>query len=116
MADEELIQTEAPESDGDRTVTATKTAPVKKPKKPSHKPRHLPPFKVLLHNDDANTFEHVIASILHITTLTTEEAVLRTIEAHESGLALLLVTHLERAELYQEQFTSTGLTVSIEAA
>ncbi len=116
MPDEELIQPEAPESDDGGRAIATETAPAKKPKKPSRKPRHLPPFKVLLHNDDVNTFEHVIASILHITTLTTEEAVLRAIEAHEAGLALLVVTHLERAELYQEQFTSTGLTVTIEAA
>ena len=37
-------------------------------------------------------------------------------EAHETGIALLLVTHKERAELYQEQFQSKGLTVTIEPA
>ena len=36
--------------------------------------------------------------------------VLRTKEAHETGVALLLVTHKERAELYQDQFESKGLT------
>ena len=29
---------------------------------------------------------------------------------------MLLVTHKERAELYQEQFESKGLTVTIEPA
>ena len=33
-----------------------------------------------------------------------------------TGVALLLTTHKERAELYQEQFQSKGLTVTIEPA
>jgi ATP-dependent Clp protease adapter protein ClpS len=46
--------------------------------------------------------------------LNEQDAVLRTIEAHKTGVALLLTTHKERAELYQEQFQSKGLTVTIE--
>jgi len=84
--------------------------------RPAHKPKKLPPFKVLLHNDDVNTFEHVIQSIVSLTTLTPQEAVLRAIEAHEAGLALLLMTHRERAELYTEQFTTFGITTTIEPA
>lgn len=94
--------------------SGTLVAPVKKPEQPKQKPRRLPPFKVLLHNDDVNTFEHVIKTILMLTTLSPEDAIVRTIEAHESGLALLLVTHRERAELYVEQFHSRSLTVTIE--
>lgn len=74
----------------------------------------LPPFRVLLHNDDVNSFEHVIQTILQLTPLKFEEAVERTLEAHESGLSLLLVTHRERAELYVEQFSSAQLTVTCE--
>ena len=94
--------------------SGTLIAPVKKPDKPKQKPRRLPPFKVLLHNDDVNTFDHVIKTILMLTTLSPEEAIVKTIEAHESGLTLLLVTHRERAELYVEQFRSRSLTVTIE--
>jgi ATP-dependent Clp protease adapter protein ClpS len=39
-----------------------------------------------------------------------------TIEAHETGVALLLVTHKERAELYCEQFRSKSLKVTMEEA
>ncbi len=74
----------------------------------------LPPFRVILHNDDHNTFEHVILSILRLTPLNEAEAVKRTLEAHETGAALLLVTHKERAELYVEQFASCHLTVTCE--
>lgn len=75
----------------------------------------LPPYRVILHNDDVNTFEHVIISIVKLTPLELEEAVERTLEAHETGCSLLLVTHRERAELYVEQFKSVSLTVTCEA-
>lgn len=87
-----------------------------KPSETRNKPKQLPPYKVLLHNDDVNSFDHVIASILKLTTLTPQEAILRTLEAHESGLALLLTTHRERAELYIDQFASLKLTATAEPA
>jgi len=74
----------------------------------------LPPYRVILHNDDVNTFEHVIVTILELTNLSEPEAVQRTFEAHQTGQSLLLVTHKERAELYVEQFASRGLTVTCE--
>jgi len=83
-------------------------APAKKP------PQPMPPWKVILHNDDVNVFEDVVRAICKLTPLSTQEASLRTLEAHERGAALLLVTHKERAELYVEQFASCGLTVTAE--
>ena len=76
--------------------------------------RLLPPFRVMLHNDDVNTFEHVVIAILKLTPLNEQEAIEKTIEAHETGLSLLLVTSKERAELYVEQFASLSLTVTCE--
>jgi ATP-dependent Clp protease adapter protein ClpS len=70
----------------------------------------------LLHNDDKNSVDFVIHTIVELTPLNENEAKQRTKEADKTGLALLLVTHKERAELYQEQFTSKGLTVTIEPA
>jgi ATP-dependent Clp protease adapter protein ClpS len=89
---------------------ASKTAPKRKP------PQMLPPWKVLLHNDDKNDVEFVISTIVELTTLNKDAAKLRTLEAHETGVALLLTTHKERAELYKDQFESKGLTVTIEPA
>jgi len=93
-----------------------------KPKKKSRRkptPRKsptklMPLWKVLLHNDDVNTFEYVIATIRSLTPLTEIQAIRCTIEAHKTGLVLLLTTHRERAELYQQQFQSKRLTVTIE--
>ncbi len=111
MADNESQVAVLPEIDEGPNPSA---APTKKPARPSRKPKQLPPFKVLLHNDDVNTFAHVILAILKLTTLELEQAVLKTVEAHESGVALLLVTHKERAELYSEQFATFQITVTIE--
>jgi ATP-dependent Clp protease adaptor protein ClpS len=78
------------------------------------KPRLLPMYRVILHNDDVNDVEHVVRSIVMLTPLNGQDAVERTIEAHNSGCSLLLMTHKEHAELYVEQFRSRSLTVTIE--
>ena len=76
----------------------------------------LPPFRVILHNDHVNTFEHVVATLRELAGLSSCEAFLRTLEAHLTGCALVVVTHLERAELYVEQFHSKSLTATMESA
>lgn len=103
--------------EADRTDSggaSTMTSPTKTPAPSKQKPKHLPRYRVLLHNDDVNHFDHVIRSIMRLTPLSEQEALLRTLEAHESGVALLLVTHKERAELYVDQFLSVKITVTIE--
>jgi ATP-dependent Clp protease adaptor protein ClpS len=90
--------------------TATKKAPKKKP------PGMLPPWKVLLHNDDKHDMVFVVETVVELTPLNVEDAYARMMEAHKTGVALLLVTHKERAELYKDQFESKGLTVTIEPA
>ncbi len=115
MADEQKANDEHNAPEQDQQGVATLAAPTKKPTKPTRKPRRLPPYKVLLHNDDVSTFDHVIRSVVQIVGLTVEDAIVKAIEAHETGVSLLLVTHLERAELYVDQFTSLKLTVTIES-
>ena len=77
-------------------------------------PKLLPPFRVILHNDDVNDVVDVVRTIVMLTPLNPREAVRRMWEAHRSGMSLLLVTHKERAELYVEQFQSRNLVVTIE--
>ena len=55
-------------------------------------------------------------TIVELTTLNRREAVQRMLEAHQRGLALLLTTHREHAELLCEQFASKHLTVTVEPA
>lgn len=98
---------------------STPPAPVAvapRPKSPPPRVEHLPPYRVLLHNDDINDMEWVAHSIVDLTPTPLARAVQLMLEAHDSGVALLLVTHKERAELYQEQFQTRKLTVTIEPA
>jgi ATP-dependent Clp protease adaptor protein ClpS len=110
MTDKEAKE-EAIDQEGDG---AASTAIERQPAPTRREPGQLPPYKVLLHNDDKNTFDHVIRSVMRLTPLGEDEAVVRAIEAHETGVSLLLVTHRERGELYVEQFASLSITVTIE--
>lgn len=102
----------APVNRDDAPVAAVKEKPKKSPA--PAEPRQLPPYKVLLHNDDVNDVAHVVHSILKVTHLSLADAETKMLEAHNKGVALLLVTHKERAELYQEQFATFNLTVTVE--
>jgi ATP-dependent Clp protease adaptor protein ClpS len=84
------------------------------PRKPATD--HLPPYRVLLHNDDVNTQEYVVDTIVDLTPLPHPRAVEVMLEADRTGVALLLITHREAAEFYQERFASKRLTVTIEPA
>ncbi len=91
-----------------------KAAPKRAVRPGKPKDGRLPPFKVILHNDDVNEAFHVARTIVRLTPLGPSEAMEKMSEAHLRGAALLLVTHRERAELYVEQFASCGLTVTAE--
>ncbi len=92
-------------------------APAKPRETPqSPPPKQLPPYKVILHNDDVNDIDHVVETIVMLTPLKEAEAETRTHEADKKGRSLLLTTHKERAELYQQQFGSRNLTVTVEPA
>ena len=93
---------------------AKPTTPPARPDK-QDKPELPPPWRVILHNDPVNLFERVIQILHRLTPLSLEEAFQRTNEAHTRGRSVLLSTHRERAELYVEQLTSAGLTVTMEA-
>lgn len=106
----------APADEGRAKVVEPPPAKKLESRPTSPKVENLPLFKVLLHNDDINTMEHVLRSIVMLTPHDVSRAKQIMFEAHQSGLALVLVTHRERAELYQEQFQSVSLTVTVEPA
>lgn len=116
MSDQE--KSAPPEPAAAQETTAATAAPkrVRKRKPKSKPPQPLPPWKVLLHNDDKNEIVYVVDTIMQLTPLKQQDAIIKMKEAHETGVSLLLTTHKERAELYKEQFESKGLVVSIEAA
>ncbi len=95
-------------------INAVPVKPLREESPRQAPPKPLRPWKVMLHNDDVNEMLKVVQVICQLTRLKKEEAAACTLEAHNSGVALLLVTHQERAELYVEQFATYNLTVTAE--
>jgi ATP-dependent Clp protease adaptor protein ClpS len=68
----------------------------------------LPPYAVILHNDDFNTFDFVIEVIMKVFHYPLEKAVTHTLEAHETGRSIVWSGSKEVAELKAEQIHSCG--------
>jgi ATP-dependent Clp protease adaptor protein ClpS len=76
----------------------------------------LPPYRVMLHNDDVNDMNHVVHALLtSVPELTPERAAEVMLEAHNHGQAEVIRCPLERAELYRDRLESFGLTATIES-
>jgi ATP-dependent Clp protease adaptor protein ClpS len=77
----------------------------------------LPPYRVVLHNDDVNDMGHVVrALVASVPELSVERAAEVMLEAHNHGQAEVIRCPLERAELYRDRLRSHRLTASVEPA
>jgi ATP-dependent Clp protease adaptor protein ClpS len=77
-----------------------------------------PNFKVIVLNDDFNTFQHVSDCLLkYIPGITPDRAWELTNQVHFDGQAIVWVGPQEQAELYHQQLRRAGLTMApLEAA
>jgi ATP-dependent Clp protease adaptor protein ClpS len=79
--------------------------------------RLLPPYAVILHDDDVNEMVYVVRSlVLCVPEIDPEQATAIMLEAHLQGQAHVITCPLERAELYRDRLESRGLTATIEKA
>jgi ATP-dependent Clp protease adaptor protein ClpS len=77
----------------------------------------LPPWTVILHNDDHNEMLYVVSCLLKtVPGLSTRRAVEIMLEAHNHGRAPVTTCPLEVAELYRDRLEGFGLTATIEKA
>jgi ATP-dependent Clp protease adaptor protein ClpS len=75
----------------------------------------LPPYKVIVYDDDYNEMNYVIFALVQaVTTLTMQEAERIMLTAHLTGRAIVAVCPKEVAEYYQERLLSYHLTATIE--
>ncbi len=72
-----------------------------------------PNFKVIVLDDDFNTFEHVHHCLVtYIPGMSDEHAWDLTNQVHEEGQAIAWVGPQEQAELYHQQLRRAGLTMA----
>ncbi len=81
-----------------------------------HAATHIPLYRVLLHNDDYNTMDHVVKSLMKVFRFEKAESERIMLEAHRSGVALCIIEPLEQAELHRDQLRSYSLIASLEQA
>ena len=78
--------------------------------------KNSPRYKVLLHNDPVNSMEYVVQTLREIVPqLSEQDAMAIMLEAHNTGIGLVIVCDLEPAEFYSESLKAKGLTSTIES-
>lgn len=79
--------------------------------------RLVPPYRVVLHNDDHNSMDWVVLALVRsVPSLSFEQALEIMFEAHNLGQATVIVCPKETAEHYRERIESFKLTCTIEPA
>lgn len=77
----------------------------------------LPPYSVILHNDDHNGMDYVVAALVKsVPSLKVPDAIHIMLEAHNEGRAVVITCPLEPAELYRDRLRSFGIGATIERA
>jgi len=68
-----------------------------------------------LHNDPVNTMEYVVKTLRFVVPkLSEENAIAVMLEAHNTGIGLVIICDIEPAEFYSQTLNSKGLTSTIE--
>ncbi|MFM7312321.1 MAG: ATP-dependent Clp protease adapter ClpS [Cyanobium sp.] len=84
-------------------------------KAPERVRKPSPRYRVLLHNDPVNTMEYVVTTLRQVVpSLSEQDAIAVMLEAHNTGVGLVIVCDLEPAEFYSETLKAKGLTSTIE--
>ena len=83
---------------------------------PNCSPPMLPRYQVILHRAADKGLLFVVDVLRRLTHFAEEEAMSRMWQSYHNDRALIVITHLERAELYQQQLADFGLRSSIEPA
>lgn len=74
----------------------------------------MPLYRVLLHNDDVNTMDRVVAALQRVFRFDRAQCERIMMEAHTNRVALCTVEPFEPAELHRDQLISCSLTATIE--
>jgi ATP-dependent Clp protease adaptor protein ClpS len=70
--------------------------------------RKLPPWNVVLLDDDDHTYEYVIEMLHHLFGYPVELGFLMAVEVDTTGRVVVLTTHRERAELERDRIHAYG--------
>ncbi len=95
-------------------ASSATASPVQAPERSGQVTRKTyPNYKVIVLNDDFNTFQHVAECLMkYIPGMTSDRAWELTNQIHFEGQAIVWVGPQEQAELYHQQLSRAGLTMA----
>jgi len=97
------------EASGAGAATQAKPEPkVASKTAPKSKPRQLPPYHVVLLNDDDHSYEYVIEMLRVLFAHPSEMGYRLAQQVDSRGRAIVLTTHKEKAELKRDQIHAYG--------
>jgi ATP-dependent Clp protease adaptor protein ClpS len=85
----------------------------KRRQRSASKPKKLPPFNVVLLNDDDHTYEYVIGMLGELFAHSPEKGYELAKTVDKEGRVIVLTTHKELAELKRDQILAYGADVRI---
>jgi ATP-dependent Clp protease adaptor protein ClpS len=95
------------EGEGGGPIVSTLSRPKSKTAT-STSSRQLPPYNVIVLNDEEHTFEYVIELLAKVFAHATATAEKLTWKIHHEGRAVVYTTHKEKAELKRDQILAYG--------
>ena len=109
MPDEQRNDDKAsPDSASGAGTGATAVVHAKPSRASKNKPKQLPPYNVVLLNDDDHTVEYVIEMLKSLFAHPTEMGLQLAMQVDRTGRAIVYTTHKEKAELKRDQIHAFG--------
>lgn len=93
---------------GDTDVATLPDEQIEEQEQTTTRTKRQPPYAVVLHNDDVNTFDFVIGVLMKVFRYKLTRAFWLTMQAHRRGKSIVWTGALEVAELKAEQVKSCG--------
>jgi len=97
----------------DEQNNSSQAVEAKPDRKPASKPRQLPPYHVVLLDDDEHTYEYVIDMLRSLFAHSEERAFQLAQHVDQNGRAIVCTTHRERAEFKRDQILGYGSDTQI---
>jgi len=117
MVDSSSAEPSKGESGAPATATVkpkSKRASKRKPSPTKRKPRKLPPYNVVLLDDDDHTYAYVIEMLSSVFGYSATRGMLMAEEVDSTGRVIVMTTHKELAELKRDQIHGYGADFRIE--
>ena len=116
-SDPEPAQGNGPDSNpGSGTATAVKEKQKARPAPPRPRQDKLPPYNVVLLDDDDHTYAYVIEMLGKLFGYGEPRAYQMAREVDNTGRVIVLTTHKEKAELKRDQITAYGADVRMASS